>query len=280
MRVAITSKIILALLLSLSVNAQAQNARYASEQRANAAVAYYSRARTMLVEALAEYEQGKKYARADMLHDSEEFRLTLISLTEQLNKLVDPQIRITRDGIRVRANPRLIMRKSQRTPDVINGPEDGNDYGEIRRAKRIERSKLKKSMMDDKNMMDKMKESEKKDKNREVMMKEDSEMKAKAKEDDTFKEIQTTKEALEQIDEMKESEMQANADEVIKDAVEQKVLEAQEQKEAIGALNTPEEDNLEDVMEDKASIQEDAVASAIEKTIQDRLKSLELDLEN
>ena len=140
-RLAFTSQVILTLLFTSF--AQAQTARYASEQRANAAVTYYARARTMLVEALAEYEQGKKYARPDMLHDSEEFRLTLISLTEQLNSLVDPQIRITRDGVRVRANPRMIKRKSQRLPEVINGAEDANDYGEKRRLKRIQESRAK-----------------------------------------------------------------------------------------------------------------------------------------
>ena len=43
-------------------SANAQSARYASEQRSKAATTYYSRARTMLVEALAEYEQGRRYA--------------------------------------------------------------------------------------------------------------------------------------------------------------------------------------------------------------------------
>ncbi len=261
-------KLAVILTLFFTTFAQAQTARYASESRANAAVTYYARARTMLVEALAEYEQGKKYARPDMLHDSEEFRLTLISLTEQLNSLVDPQIRITRDGVRVRANPRMIMRKSQRLPDVINGAEDANDYGEKRRLKRIQESRAK---LYSKKEADMALELQKK-----------SEELAKAK----AMEAKAMESKAEELKEEPESEMlnkdeasleEENIDQEIKDVVEQKVLEAKEQEEAISALNTV--DSEQEVL-DEANVQQDAVASAIEKTIQERLKSLEVDLEN
>ena len=77
------------------VNAEQQ---YASRERATVARAHMSRARTLLVEALAEFEESKKYARPDMLIDSEDWRLRVVSLTEQLNRVVDPQPRVTKRG--------------------------------------------------------------------------------------------------------------------------------------------------------------------------------------
>ena len=106
------------------------SARYASKQRQVAAAGYYARARTMLVEALSEFEQGRKYARPDVVIDSEEFRLTLISLTEQLNRLVEPRMRVSRDGLQVRANPRLIRREKERLPVVKEAAQDSNVHAE------------------------------------------------------------------------------------------------------------------------------------------------------
>ena len=268
-KLATTLQVILVLLFTTF--AQAETERYASESRANAAVTYYARSRTMLVEALAEYEQGRKYARPDMLHDSEEFRLTLISLTEQLNSLVDPKIRITRDGVRVRANPRMIMRKSKRLPEVINGAEEANDNGEKRRLKRIQESRAK------------LEDAKKLSEQKEMAMKEEAMKEAMLKEE-AMKKAELAKEIAMKAEMAKEEAMkkglleESNQDQEIKKAVEQKVLEAKEQNEAISALNTVESE--QEVQNDKASIQEDAVASAIEKTIQERLKSLEVDLEN
>src|SRR5262245_45071890 len=80
---------------------------YASEQRHAAAIGHYARARTMLVEALAEFEEARKLARPDLLVDPEEWRLNVISRTEELNRLLDPKPRVTRDGVQFRANKLL-----------------------------------------------------------------------------------------------------------------------------------------------------------------------------
>ena len=129
-----TAKYLLVALLPLAgqifhpVSASAD--AYASEQRKNAALGHYARARTMLVEALAEFEQARKYAWPDMLIDSEEWRLSIISRTEELNRVLDPKPRVTRDGVRFKANTLLIRREKERTPRPEEGAKDNNLAGE------------------------------------------------------------------------------------------------------------------------------------------------------
>jgi hypothetical protein len=116
---------------------------YASKERTRAAVGYYSRARAMCVETLQEFEQGRKYARPDLLVDPEEWRLTLITLCEQLNPLIDPKPLVTRDGVAFRANPRMIRRDRDRLPSVIDGAQDSNIYGEQERLNELQRARAK-----------------------------------------------------------------------------------------------------------------------------------------
>lgn len=112
--------------------------KYAHKKRQETAVAHYSRARTMLVAALEEFEQGRRYARPDVLVDSEDWRLKVVSLTEELNRLIDPQVKVTREGVRTKGNPRLIRREFQALPPVPDGARDGNFYGEQQRAKELQ----------------------------------------------------------------------------------------------------------------------------------------------
>ena len=118
--------------------AEAQNQRYATKQRSVAALGHYARARSLLVEALAEFEQGRKNARPDMLVDPEEWRLSLISRTEELNRLIDPKPRVTRAGVQFRANKALIRRERDRLPAVPDGAQDRNTYGEEQRRRELQ----------------------------------------------------------------------------------------------------------------------------------------------
>lgn len=117
--------------------AQAQQ-QYASKNRTSAALGHYARARAMLVEALAEFEQGRKYARPDMLLDPEEWRLSIVSRTEELNRVIDPRPRVTRAGVQFRANKMLIRRERDRLPAVTDGAQDSNNYGEDQRKKELQ----------------------------------------------------------------------------------------------------------------------------------------------
>lgn len=129
-----TKLLLLGLVVSSSAaaagEAGAENARYASESRKNAAVGHYARARSMLVEALAEFEQAKKLARPDMLVDPEEWRLSIVSRTEELNRLIDPKPRVTRDGVRFQANQLLVRREKDRTPRPENPASDSTEAAE------------------------------------------------------------------------------------------------------------------------------------------------------
>lgn len=102
---------------------------FASPERSQAAIGHYARARAMLVEALAEFEEARRVARPDMLLDPEEWRLSVISRTEELNRVLDPQPRVTRSGVKYKANKLLIRRERDRLPAVMEGAQDANSYG-------------------------------------------------------------------------------------------------------------------------------------------------------
>jgi hypothetical protein len=109
--------------------------KYASKERSTISRAHMSRARTLLVEALAEFEEGRKYARPDLLLDSEDWRLRVVSLTEQLNRVIDPKPRVTREGAVFRTPPRFVKRERDHLPPVANGAKSRSDYGEKQRLK-------------------------------------------------------------------------------------------------------------------------------------------------
>lgn len=125
----------LILLASLSANQNIEAQQYANEERTAIAVGHYARARALLIEAIAEFERGKNVARPDMLVDSEQWRLTVVSKAEELNRLLDPQPRITKAGVRYQAQPSLIRRDSKTAPeDYQTIVHDGNNHAEERRA--------------------------------------------------------------------------------------------------------------------------------------------------
>lgn len=119
----------------------AQADDYASAERAEAARGHYARARTLLVEALAEFERGRRIARPDILLDPEEWRLSVVSRTEELNRVLDPQPRVTRSGTRFKANPLLIQDEGRPRTPVQTGVYSSNNFGEEQRAAEIQRAK-------------------------------------------------------------------------------------------------------------------------------------------
>ncbi|MCC6220688.1 MAG: hypothetical protein IT291_05535 [Deltaproteobacteria bacterium] len=106
---------------------------YASPERSAKAIGHYARARSLLVEALAEFEAGRRTARPDVLLDPEEWRTNVISRTEDLNRLLDPQPRVTRSGVRFKANRLQVQRDHERTARPTYGAQDSNTYGEEER---------------------------------------------------------------------------------------------------------------------------------------------------
>jgi hypothetical protein len=80
----------------------------ASGEKLAKATAHYARARSLLIAAVNEFDKGYKIATPDALLDSREWRTTLIDRAEELQKVLDPQPRASREGLRFDADTRLL----------------------------------------------------------------------------------------------------------------------------------------------------------------------------
>lgn len=80
----------------------------ANQETTVEAVAHYARARALLIAALNEFDTARKIARPDELLDPVKWRNTLIDRAEDLERVLDPQPKATRGGIRFSADPRLL----------------------------------------------------------------------------------------------------------------------------------------------------------------------------
>lgn len=73
-----------------------------------AALGHYARARSMLIEALREYERGRSIAQPDMIFDGNQWRSGIVSRADELSRLLDPRPREVETGVRFRENPYLL----------------------------------------------------------------------------------------------------------------------------------------------------------------------------
>ncbi len=80
----------------------------ADQETAVEAVAHYARARALLISALNEFDTARKLARPDELLDPVKWRNTLIDRAEDLERVLDPQPKATKGGIKFSADPRLL----------------------------------------------------------------------------------------------------------------------------------------------------------------------------
>jgi hypothetical protein len=88
--------------------AQAREKLVNNSERDTAAVGHFSRARALLIEALAEFELGKTMSDPSLLLDTERWRGNIIVRAEELNRIIEPKPRITRSGIEYGANSQLV----------------------------------------------------------------------------------------------------------------------------------------------------------------------------
>lgn len=77
-------------------------------ERLAEAVGHYARARSLLLAAIREFDTGKKIATPDAILDSAEWRSSLIDRATELERILDPQPKITRGGVRFNPDPRLL----------------------------------------------------------------------------------------------------------------------------------------------------------------------------
>jgi hypothetical protein len=87
-----------------------------SEQREQArihrAVAHYTRAHSLLLAAISEFDKAKSLADPSLLLDDEKWRSTLTRKAKELQRVLAPQPREARAGVRLSAEPRLLGRNS------------------------------------------------------------------------------------------------------------------------------------------------------------------------
>ncbi len=91
-----------------SVRAESVNLGQASQEEAAEAVAHYARSRALLVASLNEFDKARKIAKPDELLDPTKWRNTLIDRAEDLERVLDPQPKATKGGIKFSADPRLL----------------------------------------------------------------------------------------------------------------------------------------------------------------------------
>ena len=80
----------------------------AGQEETTEAVAHFARARSLIIAALNEFDKGRKIASPSELLDPTQWRNTLIDRAEDLDRVLDPQPRATKGGIKFEADPRLL----------------------------------------------------------------------------------------------------------------------------------------------------------------------------
>ncbi len=85
----------------------------ASGEKLATAVGHYARARSLLIAAVREFDKGAKLANPNVLLDSQQWRSTLIDRTQELDRVLDPQPRASRTGVRFEADTRLLNEAKQ-----------------------------------------------------------------------------------------------------------------------------------------------------------------------
>jgi hypothetical protein len=80
----------------------------AQGERLAQAIGHYARARSLLIAAIREFDAGAKLASPQSLLDVTTFRHTLLDRAEDLERILDPQPRVNRGGVRFEADSRLL----------------------------------------------------------------------------------------------------------------------------------------------------------------------------
>lgn len=72
------------------------------------AMGHYARARSLLIAALQEFDSGLKLADPKIILDTKQWRNTLIDRAEELERVLDPQPRVSGRGTKYGAQKRLL----------------------------------------------------------------------------------------------------------------------------------------------------------------------------
>ncbi len=107
-------KAIILLALAISLGAPAAKAEEAvgleraEGDKLSEAMGHYSRARSLLVAAVREFDAAYKLANPNVLLNSAQWRATLVDRAQELDRVLDPQPRVSRTGVRFQTDTRLL----------------------------------------------------------------------------------------------------------------------------------------------------------------------------
>lgn len=74
----------------------------------SSAIGHYARARSLLIAAVREFDQGLQSANPDILIDSKEWRNSVLDRAEDLEKVLAPQPATTERGVHFNPDSRLL----------------------------------------------------------------------------------------------------------------------------------------------------------------------------
>lgn len=94
--------------IAISGSAFAEKTTTTNAEDLAAATGHYARARSLLVEAIREFDRGYKIADPSALIDSKRWRTSLLDKAEELERVLDPQPRVSNSGVKFNADKRLL----------------------------------------------------------------------------------------------------------------------------------------------------------------------------
>lgn len=94
-----------------SASRSAAMGEYAGPERTQAAIGHYARARTLLVEAMREFDAGKEIARPDLILNSETWKAGVSARADELGHVIAPEARETTGGTRFKESHALLNQK-------------------------------------------------------------------------------------------------------------------------------------------------------------------------
>lgn len=109
---------------------------YAGVERTQAAIGHYSRARTLLVEAMREFDAGKEIARPDLILNSETWKAGVSARADELSHVISPQGRETTGGVRFKESQALLNQKFDKPKKVASSSPAPRPIKKVEKEKR------------------------------------------------------------------------------------------------------------------------------------------------
>lgn len=80
----------------------------ASGENLSAAIGHFARSRSLLIEAVREFDRATRLADPNALLDTKRWRASLVDRAQELDRVLDPQPRASKGGIKFNADKRLL----------------------------------------------------------------------------------------------------------------------------------------------------------------------------